>query len=147
MPTSFLPITKSEYLVSVSGIDQYWETFSGIKDSSVVTEYNDGLANRSFQRPGRRKLEEMTLGKGFDPELDAELISYWKQYRTGRNRRTEQTIAIVPVEYTPDPEPIGKTIIIYGVKPISFEGFEVDRNSADVSKLMLKFIADDYEFR
>lgn len=147
MAVSFIPITKSEFLITISGIDQYWETFSGIKDTAVVTEYNDGLTNRSFQRTGRRKLEQMTIAKGFDPEIDRDIISYWKQYRQGRNRRTEQTIAITPVEYVPDPEPIGSTLILYGVKPIGFEGFDVDRNSTDISKLVITFIADDYEYR
>lgn len=137
------PITQQQFLVTIKGIDSYWEKFSGIKDKAETTEYNDGLSNRKFQLVGPRKLDEIELEKAYDPVADAPIIRWWRNFCDGKTEAV--TISIVSVTYCPNIEPFGPTKILYGCKPVSLEYAEVDKTSNDISKLKLTFIADDWE--
>jgi|GEM_PF-2934128 hypothetical protein len=143
MPASIKPITQQQYLVTIKGIDSYWEKFSGIKDKAEISEYNDGLTNRKYKLCGPRELNEMDLEKAFDPIADKPIIDFWRNYCDGNDEGI--TISITPVTYCPEVEPIGPSVIVYGCKPTSLEGFEVDKKSNDVSMLKLSFIGDDWE--
>lgn len=141
------PITQQQYLVTVKGIDSFWEKFSGIKDKADTTEWNDGLSNRKYKLVGPRTLEDMTLEKAFDPVADKPIVEFWRTYCDGNDRQQGGiTISVTPVTYCPEVEPIGPSTIIYGVRPIEFEGFEVDKKSNDISMLKLTFIGDDWEY-
>lgn len=139
------PITQQQYLVTIKGIDSYWEKFSGIKDTAETTDYNDGLSNRVYKLVGPRSLDEMDLEKAFDPIADKPIVDFWLNFCDGNEE--SQTISITPVTYCPEVEAIGPTVIVYGVKPISLEGFEVDKKSNDVAMLKLSFLGDTWEYQ
>ncbi|PHJ59597.1 hypothetical protein VF14_08995 [Nostoc linckia z18] len=138
------PITQQQFLVTIKGIDSYWEKFSGIKDKADTTDYNDGLSNRKFKLVGPRELEEMDLEKAFDPIADKPIIDFWRNYCD--DNKDVITISITPVTYCPEVEPIGPSVIVYKARPTALEGFEVDKKSNDISMLKLTFIADDWEY-
>jgi hypothetical protein len=139
-----MALTKAGFLVTLKGVDTYWVTCSGIDDEAQTSEHSDGLSNRVFHQVGPRKLKPITLGKEFDPAKDAAIVSWWRSYVEGQTQ--SETISITPVRYAPDPQPIGASITVYGVKPTSLKGFEADKKSNDASMLTLGLIADDWEY-
>lgn len=145
MAATIRPITKQQYLVTIKGIDTYWEKFSGIKDKAETTDYNDGLSNRKFKLVGPRALEDIDLEKAFDPIADKPVIDFWRSYCDGNKEGI--TVSVTPVNYCPAVEPIGPTLIIYGVKPTKLDGFEVDKKSNDIAMLKLTFTADNWEYQ
>lgn len=140
-----IPITKGQFLVTLKGIDSYWQTFSGLSDEAQVSEYSDGLSNRNYSLVSSRKLAQMTLTKAFDPVVDGAVVDYYRNFCDGED--VAQTVTIAPVKYCPNPEQIGKVLTLYGVKPVALKGFEADKTNTDVSMLELTIIADDYEYR
>lgn len=144
MPAQLIPIQRSQFLVTLKGIDCYWEKFSGIEDEAQTSEYSDGLSNRLFTLVGPRKLNDMTLEKAFDPIADKAVIDWFRTYCMGRD--LEETISVTPVAYCPNPEPLGPSLILYGVRPISVKFAEADKQSNDVVTLELGIAADDYSY-
>jgi hypothetical protein len=138
------PITQQQFLVTIKGIDSYWEKFSGIKDKADTSDYSNGLSNRKYKLVGPRQLDEFDLEKAFDPIADKPIIDFWRNYCDGNKEII--TASITPVTYCPEVEPIGPSVIIYGVRPTLLEGFEVDKKSNDISMLKLTFIGDDWEY-
>ncbi len=139
-----VPITKTQWLVTIKGLDYYWETFSGVEDQAQTSKYSDGLGNRTYTLVGPRDLQDMTLTKAFDPVRDKVIVDWYKNYCPGQG--LEETISITPVRYCPNPEPIGPSVILYGVKPTNLKFAEVDKKSNDVSVLTLGIAADEYQY-
>lgn len=139
------PITRSQFLLTISDLDFYWETFSGLRDTAQTSEYSDGLGNRTYKLVGRRTLEDMTLSKAFDPVADVPIIEFWQKYCQGQG--VDKICSVTPVQYCPEPEPIGAALILYGFRPISLQGFEVDKKSSDVTMLTLGFVADSWKYQ
>jgi hypothetical protein len=137
-------ISQSQFLVTLKGIDCYWEKFSGIKEKADSSDYSDGLSNRLYKLRGPKKLDDMDLEKAFDPIKDKFIIDWWQNYCEGTNQ--EETVTVTPIVYCPRVEPIGASLIIYGVKPIGLEGFEADKKSNDVSMLKLTICADSFTY-
>ncbi|BAZ39410.1 hypothetical protein NIES4101_53630 [Calothrix sp. NIES-4101] len=144
MAATIRPITQQQYLVTIKGIDSYWEKFSGLKDEAETTDYNDGLSNRKYKLVGPRELGDMDLEKAFDPTADKVIVDWWLNYCDGNDEPI--TISVTPVTYCPEVEPLGPSLIIYGVKPTALEGFEVDKTSNDISMLKLTFIGDTWSY-
>lgn len=144
MPGRFSPITKQAWLLTIKAIDSPWETFSGLDDKVSTSDYSDGLSNRIFKLHGPRTLENFTFTKAFDPIKDKPIVKYWKDFCQSENKST--TASIVPVKYCPRVEPMGPALILFGVVPVSFKGFEVDKKSSDVSTLELVISAEDWSY-
>ncbi len=138
------PITQQQFLVTIKGIDSYWEKFSGIEDKADTTDYNDALSNRKYKLVGPRELGDMDLEKAFDPVADKPIVDYWLKYCDGNKEVI--TISITPVTYCPEVEPIGPSLIVYNVRPTQLKGFEVDKTKNDISMLKLTFIGDTWEY-
>lgn len=138
------PITQQQYLVTIKGIDSYWEKFSGIDDKADTSPYSDGLSYRKYKLVGPRELGDMDLEKAFDPVADKPIVDFWRNYCNGNKEII--TISITPVTYCPEVEPIGPSLIIYKAQPINLKGFEVDKTKNDISMLKLTFIGDDWEY-
>lgn len=144
MPSSIKPVTKGQWLLTIQGLDFYWETFSGLKDRTQTSDYSDGLTNRLYKLHGPRVMEDMTFTKAFDPVKDKPIVKYWKDFCQAENNAT--TASVTPIKYCPTPEPIGPALILYGVTPIAFEGFEVDKKSNEVEPLTLIITAEEWNY-
>jgi hypothetical protein len=139
------PIAKNQYRVTLKGIDTYWEQFSGLDDQSQSSDYSDGLSNKLYPLVGPRTLGEMSLEKSFDPEADEVIVQYWKNFRHDP-AETQETVTVQSIRYGPQPEPIGKALVLYGVVPIGLSGFEADKSSQDISKLILTIRAEEWDY-
>jgi hypothetical protein len=139
MPRIF-PIARNQFLVTVQDLSAYFETFSGIDDSTQVSEYSDGFDNRLYPMLGPRTIAEITLTKAYEPERDDEIIALWQEFRLRRGddvRSRGYTVTIQPIEYSPEPEPIGSPFVVYGFLPTRFMIADADKKSQDVSMLTL----------
>lgn len=139
-----LPIVRSQFLMQAFGLDFFWETFSGLDDQTQVTEYSDGISNRTYSLMGPRKLQEMSLTKPFSPDDDAPLIVWFKEFC--QEGSLQHTVVISPVKYCPNLTLYGPSLTLYGAKPIALKGFEADKKSQDVSMLELRLIADEWSY-
>lgn len=145
MAKKFTPITESHHLMTLSGLDFYFNVFSGLNDSAKLAEYSDGLSNRLRDIPTLRKMGEMTLAKDFDPINDSALIDYYVDFITDVTV-AGKTISITPIKYSPDPTPIGKSLILYDIQPYGIEMMKADRKSTNIATFMLKFVASDFKY-
>jgi hypothetical protein len=139
-----IPITEADWLVTIEGISEaFWQTFSGISDSTGVTEYSDGQSNRLHKLIGPRQVENVTLTKPYNPIGDKALIEWWKRWCSANGE--EVTITVQPVRYCPNAIPYGATTTMLGCKPSSLKYGNVDKTSANIAMIELIFCVDDYE--
>lgn len=146
MPSTIAPITRQAWLLSIKGLDFTWETFSGVSENSATSEFSDGISNRLYKLQGPRSLDDFTFEKPFDPVRDKQIVDFWKNYCSGETEPT--TASVTPVRYCPTPEqvPGSAILILYGVVPIQFSAFQVDRKSSDVSMLTLVVSAEEWAY-
>jgi hypothetical protein len=138
------PITKADFLVTVQGLSHYWQTFSGIKDQARTGEYSDGFNKRMKDRVGSRKVQPITLTKGYDPDQDEDLILYWRQEYQARRQAQGRTIIIQPVQYVPEPENIGTPFTLFDFRPTEFNIAESDKTSQDTAIITLIGVFSDW---
>lgn len=136
-----VPIARNQFLVTVKDLETYWETFSGINEATQTSEYSDGYSNRLFPLLGPRSIDEITLTKAYDPDKDQPIIDFWQNFRLSRGEDVNSrglTVTVQPVEYAPDPQPIGAPFTLYGFVPTRFNPFgEVDKKSQDMAMMSL----------
>lgn len=137
-------ITKADYLVTVQGLRSYWQTFSGIKDQARTSEYSNGFDKRMQDRVGPRKLQPITLTKGYDPDQDDELLTYWRSESQTRRGGQGRTVTIQPVQYVPEPESVGTAFTLFNFKPTSITIAEADKTSQDTAMLTLEGVCSDW---
>ena len=138
------PITKADFLVTVQGLRAYWQTFSGIDDQARTSEFSDGFSKRMQDRVGSRKVQPITLTKGYDPEQDEELIAYWRAEYQARRGGQGRTVVIQPVEYIPEPESIGTSFTLFNFRPTQFKIAEADKTSQDTAMVTLVGVYSDW---
>ena len=144
MSPKIAPNTQGNWLVTLKGFDFYFTDFSGFEDAAQITNYNDGLSNRNQKLLGPRELAEMTLMVPFDPVVHAPLVDWWKTYCGGETKG--ETVSVQAVKYCPEPEPVGKTFLLYNVRPTKLSGIDVNKTSQEVNKLSIGIIADTWDF-
>jgi hypothetical protein len=144
MPRTIKPVTRQQWIVTIKGIDCYWETCSGLEETAQTSEYSDGLSNRLYKLQGPRSISDITFTKAFDPVADQPIVNYWKTYCQGE--ADPVTASVTPIKYCPTPEPIGSSLILYGVMPITLRGFEVDKKSTDISTLELVISVEEWTY-
>ena len=146
MPSTIRPTTRGNWLLQITALDFYFETFSGLNETTSTSEFSDGLSNRLYKLQGPRSLDDFTFTKAFDPIADKAIISYWKNWCEGETEKT--TASIVPVRYCPTAEPLpgAPKLTLFGVFPISLQGWDVDKKSSDVSMLTLVVSAEDWSY-
>jgi len=139
---SYKPITQSQYWVQASPFAHFFTTFTGIKDTAVVSQYSDGVRARMFQIKGPKTLSEATITCPFDPRKHNDIVDFWKNYGC-----EFVTIQITPVECGDDPQPIGnRTIVIPDAQFTALTFGAVDRTSGNTSTIELTFVMDTFTF-
>lgn len=144
MVTRLRPVSKSEFLVTIANLQGYWTQFSGIDDSHETSEYSDGISNRKRTVRGQAKAADVTLSKPFDPELDAAIVDFYKNWC---EQDDELSISVQPIKRCGGIEQRGnRKLTMQGCKLLGLKGFEVDSDSGDVSMLELSISVDDWSF-
>lgn len=143
MPTlSVPPVAQSQFTVTSTAFPgSYFTMFSGLEDSSETTTYADGQDFRIFYHLGLSKLSEMTLEIPFSPTLHEGLVLYKKN-----NPCSRFIVAVTPVNCDGSNvvSAANTTLFLTGCQMVSVKAYEVNRESAATSKIIFKFVADDY---
>lgn len=142
----FLPITQQQFLVTVEGLSAYFETFSGVNDVAEVSTFTDGFSRNMRELVGPRKIQPVTLTKPYVPEEDSEIENFWKNFRVGRELTGQAGTEVIvqPVNYEPEPTPIGSPYVLYGVIPRSITFLQANKQSQEVSTLSIEFSVQEW---
>lgn len=133
------PITKAQYYVFTSGLEMYFNSFSGINDTAQSGSYANGTGNRIYKVTGPRELDDITLTTPYDPEQSQELEQFWLEYQC-----EYLTISVQPVSCGDNPENLGDPYILEGCLLTGIKLAEVDRESGDVATMELTFTANSW---
>jgi len=131
------PVTRADFLVIVQGLQSYWQSFSGVDDQSQTSVFSDGFDRRMYDRVGPRKLQPITLTKGYDPDQDDAIVDFWNAQQSAPRGNQGVTVSVQPVQYLPDPQNLGTPVVLFGFRPTQFKGWEADKTSQDTSLLTL----------
>lgn len=141
MALKLAPITQAQWLVNLNGTDFYFSQFSGLVESRSPSDYADPQTNRIHHLTGPATLSEMTLTVPFDPDFHAGLVDLWQSYACEL-----RTFTITPVDCSPDPETLGRTITMLDCHLTGLEFASVDKSSGETSNLILKFTCDSWQY-
>ena len=100
-------IHESQYLITMKGVEQAWETFEGFEPMRESSEYNDGLKAQASYVIGLRKLSAMTISKAFDPLTDGNIIKLVRDY-CPEDKNADLIVSVTPVKYCPNVSPYGR---------------------------------------
>ena len=145
------PLSQTQYQVRISvGVGDvdlgsiYFTTFSGIKDRSQSVQYADGRRQKLYKMAGARDIEDVQLGAPFKPEEHQAIIDAWKGYACEEVQVEVQPIKCGTTGNTEE-EPLGEPFVLTGCLWLGCELPEVNRESNDVSRIMLTFAVDDWD--
>lgn len=137
------PQSKSLWMVTVQGIQTYFQTFSGINEKREVGRYNDGLDNRVRKVLGNIEADAVTLGAPTVAEEVGALVDLFKACQEDEGL----TVTITPVKVCKENERRGnKSLTLHGCQLSGLKGFEVDRTSSDTSMIELSLEYDYSSF-
>lgn len=142
---NFNPIARNQFLVQINkvGIDSYWETCSDIKLSRQTSEYTDGLSLIRYKKVGTTTVENITLGKAFDPVVDQPIIQFYTDFCASP---IPVTVTIQPMNFCPQVAPLGKAAVLYNVQPIELTYPGADKKSGDMATLQLTLAVDYFKY-
>lgn len=146
MPTRFRlrPISQSEFLVTIAGVEGYWTECSGVKQKFEVATYSDGLSKSLKKIRGVAEIEDVELKKPFYVEADSPIVEMYRDYC---DRETDLTVTIQPIVRCGEVIQYGdKKITLLGCRFMEFEGFQVDTTKNEVSMLMIKLSVDEFQW-
>lgn len=136
-------ISSSAFLVTISGYSGkiFFSNKSGGGKTSSTSDYNDGILRVNRKVRGASKVDDLTLERGYDPEVDSPFIKFLNEYCPRESG--DLVITIQAIESCTASNPIGSPITYTGVQPLGFEFPDVDRTSDSVAMMKYSFAADD----
>jgi hypothetical protein len=125
------PIPKSAFIVTISGMETIWTTFSGIVESAESGQYANGTGNRIYKVVGARSIDDVTISAPYDPILALQIERIWLKYNC-------QFITVVVQPTTCDGfTRNGPPYVLSGCQLQQLTVAEMDRESGDVGTIEL----------
>lgn len=135
-----IPIPKSSFIVTISGLETIWTNFSGISDTAESGQYANGTGNRIYKVVGPRSVDDVTVTAPYDPALAHAIESIWSKYNC-----EFITITIQPT--TCNGETSNSTpYMLSGCQLQQLTVAEMDRESGDVGTIELVFTVNDWNY-
>jgi len=132
------PIPKSAFIVTISGMETIWTTFSGIVDTAESGQYANGTGNRIYKVVGPRSCDDVTIAAPYDPTLAATIESIWQSYSC-------EFITITVQPTTCDGSSSnGSSYTLSGCQLQQLTVAEMDRESGDVGTIELVFTVNSW---
>lgn len=132
------PIPKSAFIVTISGMETIWTTFSGIVDTAESGQYANGTGNRIYKVVGPRAVDDVTIAAPYDPTLAATIESIWQSYSC-------EFITITVQPTTCDGSTSnGSSYTLNGCQLQQLTVAEMDRESGDVGTIELVFTVNSW---
>jgi hypothetical protein len=135
-----VPIPKSAFIVTISGMETIWTQFSGIVDTAESGQYANGTGRRIYKVVGPRALDDVTLTAPYDPVLAHAIEQIWSNYNC-------EFITIVIQPTTCNGENSNSTpYVLNGCQLTSLTVAEMDRESGDVGTIELVFTVNSWNY-
>jgi hypothetical protein len=135
-----VPIPKSAFIVTISGMETIWTQFSGIVDTAESGQYANGTGRRIYKVVGPRALDDVTLTAPYDPVLAHAIEQIWSDYNC-------EFITIVIQPTTCNGENSNSTpYVLNGCQLTSLTVAEMDRESGDVGTIELVFTVNSWNY-
>ena len=132
------PIPKSAFIVTISGFETIWTTFSGIVDSAETGQYANGTGNRIYKVVGARSIDDVTIAAPYDPILSAQIEQIWLRYSCEFITITVQPTTCDGITRN------GPPYILNGCQMQQLTTAEMDRESGDVGTIELVFTVNSW---
>lgn len=133
-----VPIPKSAFIVTISGMETIWTTFSGIVDTAESGQYANGTGNRIYKVVGPRSVDDVTLSAPYDPTLAATIEQIWLDYNC-----EFITITVQPTTCNGS-DSNGTSYTLNGCQLQQLTVGEMDRESGDVGTIELVFTVNSW---
>lgn len=140
------PLSNADYLLTIPQIGQYYfETCSELKHTYNRPMHTDGLsAKKRVGRVGSSQVENVTLSKSFDDNLDKGLLEWLKTVADGRHF----DVTIQPVRRTSDIEPGAVTFECLNCRLLESSLSAIDiADGETTSKLSFTFSVENLVYR
>ena len=132
------PIAKASFIVTISGFETIWTTFSGIVDTAESGQYANGTGNRIFKVIGPRAIDDVTLSAPYDPIFAAQIEAIWLRYNC-----EYITITVQPTTCN-GTNRNGTPYVLHGCQLQQLTVGEMDRESGDVGTIELVFTVNSW---
>jgi hypothetical protein len=132
------PIAKSSFIVTISGMETIWTTFSGIVDTAESGQYANGTGNRMYKVIGPRAIDDVTLSAPYDPIFAAQIEQIWLTYNC-----QYITITVQPTTCN-GTDRNGGAYTLNGCQLQQLTVAEMDRESGDVGTIELVFTVNSW---
>jgi len=136
-------ISQSAFLITISGYSGkiFFSNKSGGSKKASSSTYNDGLARANKKVVGAMVVDDITLERAFDPEVDPAFIKFLADYC--QKDQGDFVITVQPIENCTQANPIGSPFTYTGCQYLGVEVPDVDRSSDSVAMVKYMFAADD----
>lgn len=124
---------QRQFLVSVSGIDGYFATFSGGNVSAETADVFDGGSSTPEKVASPGRTEDITVSRPYDPERDQPVINRLRR-RVGKVR-----VTLTKQPTTADFVPVGPPNVYSNCLLTGVSEPEVDASSGDPTGFELTF--------
>lgn len=133
-----VPIPKSAFIVTISGMETIWTTFSGISDTAESGQYANATGNRIYKVVGPRSIDDVTLSAPYDPALASAIEQIWLNYNC-----EFITITVQPTTCN-GTNNNGSAYTLNGCQLQQLTVAEMDRESGDVGTIELVFTTNSW---
>lgn len=136
-------ISQSAFLITISGYSGkiFFSNKSGGSKKASSSTYNDGLARANKKVVGAMVVDDITLERAFDPEVDTAFMKFLADYC--QKDQGDFVITVQPIENCTQANPIGSPFTYTGCQYLGVEVPDVDRSSDSVAMVKYMFAADD----
>jgi hypothetical protein len=136
-------ISQSAFLITISGYSNqiFFSNKSGGSKKASASSYNDGLARANKKVVGSFSIDDLTLERAFDPEVDPAFIKFLNDYC--QKEKGDFVITVQPIENCTQANPVGNPFSYTGCQYMGVEVPDVDRSSDSVAMVKYMFSADD----
>ena len=136
-------ISQSAFLITISGYSGkiFFSNKSGGSKKASSSTYNDGLARANKKVVGAMAVDDITLERAFDPDVDPAFIKFLSEYC--QKDQGDFVITVQPIENCTQANPIGSPFTYSGCQYLGVEVPDVDRSSDSVAMVKYMFAADD----
>lgn len=140
---SLKPLATSQFVVTIEGVTARFTTATGLEDTRQESTYNDGETGMVRKHLGFRQLNNVTLGKPYDPAQDEALVQFYRDVYTSGQR---VTVAIQPVDTSHQGAPVegSKTLMLTDSQLSRLKLPEVDRAGSGVAMIELEIVPGDW---
>jgi hypothetical protein len=136
-------ISTSQFLITISGYPNpiYFSKKVGGHAKRSSAEYNDGLTRSNKKVLSPKTVDDLTLSRAYDPDVDPAFAQFLEDYCPRANG--DLVITVQAIELCTDSNPIGQPFIYSGCQYLGTELPDVDRAASEAAMINYLFTCDE----